>query len=426
MKMDSRVQELADLAKEKFGLGNYYLARHHFYRSVHYINDTVYTVSMEWFPNHVTEPQDDESNPEGAAGIEINIQTHRVERAIFVRGQTYAKDGVLFATLDRASIIEWVERETGLKYGEQFDIQKESEGELQFRGCFNGVALSPGGSIDVKYNHDGMLTSFFIDGHFPTKEMVKEEKFSLTLEQIEHLTKKQLQFIEAPLYKQKRFVSFYGIEEIYVKNDGMSTISFDIMVDKKSLITIERIIEWHEASHNTPFTKKEISLMENLTAEQAFSCEPSPDSFPITFEEKEQCVMAVEEFLRQEFPNDSGQWTLKALHRSRGYILATLRANNQDHRVFQRKMQVWIDATSLQVLNYMDNLSMLEILQQFQIPDKTMITKEQAYDKLKPFFELKPTYVLDVEQQLYVLCGKLDCHYGVDAVSGKVALLNDF
>ncbi len=34
-------------------------------------------------------------------------------------------------------------------------------------------------------------------------------------------------------------------------------------------------------------------------------------------------------------------------------------------------------------------------------------------------------YVFDVEQKEYVLCGKLDCQYGVNAATGKVVALSD-
>ena len=122
----------------------------------------------------------------------------------------------------------------------------------------------------------------------------------------------------------------------------------------------------------------------------AFSCEPSPDSFPISKIEQEKCVIAVNDLLRQEYPKDSGNWILKTLHRDKGYIHAILRANKQDNRVFQRKLVIMIDAKSLQVVNYMDNKPMLEVFDQFQAPEKVTITKEEAYEKLKELFELKP------------------------------------
>ena len=95
--MDGRIQELIDFTKEKFGLENYYLERHSLYRNVNIFNETVYTLCMEWFPNHVTEQEEDGSNPDGTAVIEMNVNTRKFESAIFVMGKTYAKDGVTFA-----------------------------------------------------------------------------------------------------------------------------------------------------------------------------------------------------------------------------------------------------------------------------------------------------------------------------------------
>lgn len=141
---------------------------------------------MEWFPKHATEPTDDDSNPEGAAVIEINVATRKFESVIFVMGKTFAKDRVMFADLDTKTIIKWIECETGLTYRKQFQLHKESEGELHFKECYEGVAVSPSGFIDVKFNQEGKLTSFSVHGQFPSKEMVKEETYTLTLEAVEH------------------------------------------------------------------------------------------------------------------------------------------------------------------------------------------------------------------------------------------------
>ena len=122
-----------------------------------------------------------------------------------------------------------------------------------------------------------------------------------------------------------------------------------------------------------------------------------------------------QEFLRQEYPDESGNWVLKELYRDKGYIHATLKANKQDYRVFQRKIKIIIDAKTLQAVNYMDNEPMLEIYDQFKALGKVTIPKEEAYEKLKELFE-KPYYVYDVKQKQYVLCGKLDCQYGVKCI----------
>ena len=56
--MDIRIKELVELTRKKFGLSNYYLQEHQFYRSVNEFNETVYTLSMEWFPDHTVQEED--------------------------------------------------------------------------------------------------------------------------------------------------------------------------------------------------------------------------------------------------------------------------------------------------------------------------------------------------------------------------------
>ena len=275
---------------------------------------------MEWFPNHVTVQEDDGSNPEGTAIIEINVATRKFESAIFVMGKTYAKDGVTFANLDTKTIIKWIEHETGLTYGKQFQLHKEEEGELHFTECIDGVAVSPSGSIEVKFNQEGKLTLFSVHGQFPSKEMVKEETYTLSLEAVEQLAKEQLKLVEFPSYEQKKLFPVYAVEEIYVTNDGTSTIPFEIIADVKSYLKIDQTIYWDEPI-NEPFERKEINWIEDVTAEQAFSCEPSPVSFPITKVEQEKCVMAVKDFLRQEYPNDTGKWMLKTFIVTKGIFM---------------------------------------------------------------------------------------------------------
>ena len=162
---------------------------------------------MEWFPNHVTEQEDDGSNPEGTACIEINVKTRKFESAIFVMGKSYAEDGIMFANRNTEDIIKWVEDETGLTYGKQFQLYKEEEGEVHFQECIDGVAVSPSGSIEVKFDREGKLTLFSVNGQFPSKEMVKEETYTLSFEKVEHLAEQQLKLIEFPSFEQKKILS---------------------------------------------------------------------------------------------------------------------------------------------------------------------------------------------------------------------------
>ncbi|WBX79450.1 hypothetical protein PD280_17325 [Virgibacillus salarius] len=423
--MNSKIKELIDITKTKFGLDNYYLKRHGLNRYVNIFNETVYTLSMEWFPDHVQEPEDD-SNPEGTAVIEVNVYSHKFVSAIFVMDKTYANNGISFAGLHTNDIIKWMEQETGLTYGRQLKLHKEEEGRLLFKEVIDGVSVSPAGSVEIEFDAEGKLTFFAVHGQFPSKEIIKEETYTLSFDKIEHLAMEQLKLIEFPSHEQKRLIPTYGVEEVYITNDQMTAIPFEFIVDVRSYINIDRTIFLDKnKTIKKPFKRQEISWTEEVTAEQAFSSEPSPDSCPITKKEQEKCLLAVKDFLLQKYPNGSGSWILKMLYRDRGYIHAILRAKKQVNYVFQRKLIVIIDANSFRSINYVDNKPMLDIFDQFQASDEATIDKEEAYKKLKELYELKPYYVYDFEEKQYVLCGKLDCQYGVNASSGKVIALND-
>ncbi|WP_449536511.1 hypothetical protein [Ferdinandcohnia sp. Marseille-Q9671] len=422
--MDPRIQDLINHTKTKFGLHDYYLGRHSLSRNVNIFNETNYTLSMEWFPKNTTEVVDEDSNPDGTAVIEVNVHTGKYDSAIFVMGETFARDGITFEDPDTDTIIKWVEQETGLIYGKQFQVHTESEGELRFKECIEGVAVSPSGLIEVKWNQEGQLTSFSVYGHFPTEEIVRIETYTLIFEQIENLAKEQVKLLEFPSFEKEKLYPVYEVEELYVSNDGTSTIPFEVIVDHNGYLKINKTIIWDEPIKKS-FERKEISWVEEVTAEQAYSIEPSPVSFPISKEEEEKCIAAVEELVRQEYPSDSGNWMLKTLHREKGYIHAILRANQQDNRVFQRKLMIMIDGETLKAVNYMDNKLMLEMFDRFKEPDQVAFTKEEAYEKLKDLFELKPYYVYDFGKKQYVLCGKIDCQYGVNAANGEVVNLDD-
>nr|WP_309100526.1 hypothetical protein [Fredinandcohnia onubensis] len=420
--MDKRNQELVDFTREKFGLWDYYLETYSFHRSVNIFNETVYTMSMEWFPNHCVGQEYEDENPNGTAVITIDVNSRSFESVIFVMGQTFATNGVNFS--DKNDIIKWIEQETGLTFEQQFQLHKEEEGELQFKECMNGVAVSPSGMIEVNFNQDGRLTLFTAHGHFPAKERVKIEPYTLTFEKIEDIAKEQVKLIEFPLMEQQRLVTAYAVEEIYVRNDQTATIPFEVIVDVRGYSKIDEALYWDEPL-NSLFERKEITWHEEVSAEQAFSGEPSPDTLPITETEQEKCVTEVRDFLRRVYPSDSGVWILKSIHRESGYIHAIVRANKQDKRVFQRKINVMIDSESLQAVNYMDNLMMLEMLDEFEEPEKVKISKEEAYEKIKGKFELEPYYVYDFDQNQYVLCGKLDCQFAVHASTGEVLPLDE-
>ncbi|MBH0166762.1 hypothetical protein IHV12_17715 [Fictibacillus sp. 7GRE50] len=421
--MDSRIQTFVDQAKTTFGLGNYYLHHHSLWRNVNHFNETSYTLCLEWFPNG-TESDEDGSNPEGTAIIEYNVNTGKLETAIFVMGETYAQDGITFNS-GTEEVIKWIEQETGLTYNEQFQIHKQTENEIEFRSFIDNTPISPSGMIEVKWNDKRQLIFFSVHGDFPTGDTVKRESYTLSLEKAKHIAKKQVKRLEYPSFEQKKLFAVYAFEEIYIKNDDQSTKPFEMLQDGGTSKKVNHILQWEEPISKAFFEREEIDLQEEITPVEAFACTPSPTTRPITEEEEKSCVQAVERLLRQEYPEDSGKWRVTNLHRDKKYLIATLRTDQHETRVFERKLSILLDPNSIDVVNYIDNQFMLEMYHSFEESGDVTVTQEEAYEKLKGLFELKPFYVYDDEEKQYVLCGKLDCHHGVNAETGEVVLLND-
>ncbi|MGE1144798.1 hypothetical protein [Bacillus pumilus] len=423
--MNANIQQLIDQTKAKFGLDLYDLKRHSFYRYVNMFNETIYTLNMEWFPSH--EPEDDDVNPDGTAVIEVNLNTGQIESVIFVMDKTYAQHGVTFKRPYPAHVIQWIEQETGLIYGEHFYMHQKEKGELSFEEAIDGVKVTPSGRIEVKWDEHGQLMYFTHHGPFLAKTLLKAEKYALSLDKLENLAEQQVQLFQWPSFEHNRIRSIYALEEIYVKNDGTGTIPFEIGREETHCIHVNKVIEWNEPLNNT-FEKKEIDIHENISAEQAFSLEPSPDSFPISKEEQAECIKAVRTFLAQKYPKDSGKWVLKTLHRDHGYIHAVLKTNGQEGSGFMDKIKVFIDASSFEAVHYIDKKEMFQvcgILSPSQAASEISVTQKEAFEKLRERLELTPIYVYDEAQKQYVLCGKLDCHEGVDAESGEVFSLKE-
>lgn len=421
--MDKRIKDLVEFTKGKFGLNQYYLHSWDIQRSITLLNETVYTLSMEWFPNHIQDWDDETSNPDGTACIEIDIHSRKTQRIIFVGGISYV-DCLRFDLNRKDEIIKWIETETDLNNGRQFEFWKEEERELYFKGCIDGISVSPSGYIHFNLDEDGKLLLFSIYGSFPSEHLVKQEIYILALEQIEELAMEQLKLVEFPDLEQKKLVPAFAIEEIYIKNDSSSTLPFVFLTDETSRLQLDQVIEWN-LQIPEPFHRKLIELSESITPEQAFRCEPHPDLQPITEDEMKKCIVAIQKFFSQEYADDSGEWVLKSLHRDKGYIHAALKAKKQRERVFKRKMMIFIDPKTYEVLNYMDNKLLFEMYMDIKETEEITVSKEEAFAELKDLLELKPYYVYDCEQSCFVLCGKLDCHYAVKAKNGEVVGLSE-
>ncbi|MFL6557461.1 MAG: hypothetical protein ACJ8MO_15260, partial [Bacillus sp. (in: firmicutes)] len=411
---------LIDFTRDKWGLENYYLHTHNFYCKLNTMNETVYTLSMEWFPSHITDQEDEDCNPDGTAAIDLNVNKRQFESVIFVGGKTFANRNVI-RSLEVNDIIKFIEDETGLTYGNHFQLQKEEEKEFYFQNSINGVAVSPYGTIEIQFDQEGKMTYFSIIGPFPSNDKIKTEDFSLKYEDVEQVGRGQLELITFPSDKQKKFIQIYCIEEIYITNNQSKTIPFN---QERLMFNIDERIHW-ESSKKKSFKRKQMNLIENVTADQVFACEAHPDLIPITDSEKKKCIFAIKDFLCRVYPDDSGKWIVKTLHREESFIIAKLKVSNHDSLMFQRKLRLFIDSKTYKVLNYMDNKPFLEMYEDFQKEEDIVIPIDKAYELLKPMIYLKPVYVYDFEQNKYILCGKIDSDFGINGSNGEIVNLYD-
>src|SRR5699024_60244 len=136
---------------------------------------------------------------------------------------------------------------------------------LLFKEVIEGIDVSPSGSVEIKFDEKGKLTLFVVHGQFPSKEIIKEETYTLSFNKVEHLVKEQLKLIEFPSHEQNRLIPVYGVEEIFITNDQMKTVPFEFIVDVKSYININKII-YLDATIKNPFERQKISWTEEITA----------------------------------------------------------------------------------------------------------------------------------------------------------------
>lgn len=403
-------------------MSNYYLYSYSFYRNVNIFKETIYSLTMEWFPKQYTDRDEDDWNPPGTAVIDYELDSGQYTSVIFVRGITYAQ-GTVFKDFSEQEVVEWLENETGLRHEKQFQMKKAEERSFYFEECINGIPLSPSGGMEIRCDKGGKLTYFAINGHWPSLDLVKEESYTLTLNEAGTLAKEQLKRLNFPSHERKKLIPLYALEEVYITNDGSATIPFSVLVNERFYTQVNKQLDWEKELPNS-FNGEQIQFVDEVTEEEALSNEPSIDSLPITKENVDKSTAAVEYFLRQVYPNDSGKWVFLTLHREHGCLVATLRATAQDELVFQRKLAVFINESSYQVINYMDNAFFLEMVADFEVEGEVVIQKDEAYEKLKSSLELTPVYVY-TDQNQYRLCGKLDCQYSVLAANGEKIVLNE-
>ncbi|HJF32019.1 MAG TPA: hypothetical protein K8V56_09610 [Sporosarcina psychrophila] len=419
--MDERLQRIADEAQVKFGLDAYRLERYSIYKERDSTGIAVYNFNMEWFPKELNEPIDEDYNPVGTAIVEYAIQKQHFSSVSFVQGETFStKTHFPNQTVDE--VAAWLEEETRLIYEQDFKLTEANASGFQFKSDVDGIHISPSCMIEVEFDDTGKLTSYHSYGTIPSQELVEKSKFTLTLEEIEPIVKKQLQLVKFPSETEKRFVPVYAMEEVYVTVEGARIIPF--MEHERSEVRVDEVIVWDKPL-NEQINREEITVVSEVSIEEAFGKNDASEKLTLSAKQIEGSKKNTRDVLRAEYPDESGKWKLFKLQRQENFIEAHCQLNEDDPTFFNRKVVVFMHPETMKVLNFLDNGAMFEIFDAFAPAAKAAVTHEEAFEKMIPYITLDPTYVYDEIMGKYILCGLLDAAECVDAVTGEIVDLGD-
>ncbi|WP_156321155.1 hypothetical protein [Bacillus sp. JCM 19041] len=418
--MDNRIQNLITYSQNKWGLGNYQLHHYTINQELTRLNETIYTLCTEWFPPGIETVDEDGSNPEGTAMIEVEIHSRMFRSAIFVGGITHADGMCVKGGL--SAVTKWVEEETGLTAGSHFMLLKEQAGSYSFRSCIDGVKTSPSGFIDCEFDQQNRLTSFSKHGPFPEMDKRKKEAFTLTVDRIEAHVNKQIQLYQMPNIEEEKMVAAYLMEELYIRNDDRKTYPYSL-VDRPE-VWINEVLYWDEAT-KIDVKRTELQLSREVTEEVALANVSSADAAPLLAEDVRQSIDAVKQLLSTKYSDQSGEFVLTSLFRDLGHIQAIVRPKKRNPMILQPKLIVMIDPVHFEVENYLDTSAMLSMYDSFARTEAVEIPREIAIELLREEIEFSPVYVYDDQERQFVLCGQLDCQKAVLASCGDVVQLND-
>jgi hypothetical protein len=422
--MDERIKHWVDLTREKLGLYRYFLHTTFIHSCINVFSETEYYLHMAWFPDDYRESNEEEINPPGTATVELNLLTGRFKSIIFVEGK---RETLLrFPPEDLSSLIQWIEQETGLAYETQFRFVKQEEQRSIFRSCYKGVPVTPFGEIEVSLDDQGYLFFYSIIGIFPAIDAVEEEPCTRTFDQsLIKLVENEMKLHQFPSSKQQKWISVYTLQPVYIRNKDQSILSLPADQSGGASVFMDQRMEW-DTPEQEPFIPKREANPRNfeVTIEDVLACTPHRDIQPIIDREKEQAVAGVLSFMRKVFPYDSGLWKFYLLHRAHGKLIAVLK-QVQDDGILQRKISVILDPNRFEAVNYVDNQFFLKMFGNKASTNRMNVSKEEALEEILLKTQLTPVYVYLPEMKKYLLCGKLDCQYGVMADSGEVVYLSD-
>ncbi|QTD39924.1 hypothetical protein [Sporosarcina sp. Te-1] len=419
--MDIRIQAIADRAQTEFGLENYRLGRHAIFQKQDALGEPYYQLSMEWFPFTAGEIEEDE-NPDGTAVIDYHIQEERFETVIFVMEQSESTCRP-FMNKTVEEMASFVERQTRYQFGRDFFVREFYGSGVSFHSEVDGIRLSPNFQAEVNCDEQGRLISFTTYGKAPDPHAIMQQEFHMTLEEIEPLVQEHVKLFEFPSETRGKFVSAYTVDEVFIAVDGSTCLPF--FTDERMAVPVGELLEWTEPLHGS-INRNPLGPSQAVDVEEAFQ-ERTTEAFCLSAEQVEQCKLAVLTALRMEYPEESGKWRLKMLQPEQRYISAFCQAaESTASDILRPKLVFFIDKSTMNVMNLMDNRLMLQdMFNSFQPAEPAKIDKGTAFEALVPYITMEPVYVYDFRNKTYVLCGLIDTDVAVDAVSGEIVTLED-
>ena len=431
MNLDARLRRVAEWSRETVGLEAYGLHEVHLYMERR-LGVRCPVFSMEWVPVGVQAGREEGVLPEGTAVVEVELQSGRLIRLMFVGGRTFA-DKLRFNKEDVQGIIGWLEQTTGLNFERQVRLAERKDARLVFQTHCDGIPLFPAGRIEVELDEQGRLALFSVDGEFPDVSRIDREQFDPAFDQdMEKTAFDQLKLMTIPVMERKKWVRVYALEEIFVSTDRRTILPYS--TDERAAVPVELKMVWQESPQDPqrnpsrkPFERRPLSPRKtDLTVDEALALAADPAAYSLSEQEIAAVVEKVRTFLSREFPAENGRWMLTSISRDETYVVAKLEPVRKEDRFPERKMKVFLDAERFEVINYLDGDSMFrELFASFAGPEPAAVSKVEAFERLKGRITLTPTYVYDFVRHRYMLCGKLDCEYGVLASSGDVVALRE-
>lgn len=417
--MHALTKQLTEYMLEKYQLTDYVLYESSYAR--HKLNDqTVYSFETFWIPRgaSVIEEEDGTMLPEGTVQITIDPVTKRTT-TLSLHGPN-SIHSVPDDFRDPTTRMAWIESETDMIYGTHFMLEEENDTFFSYVSCHEGIRLSPGCFIHLTLTENGQLDELFLYGPHPSDHHVKQEPFALTLEDIDSLAKQQIKRFS---YTKPGHQYAHTVVETFMTQEG--SILVPSKLDFTSSIEVNDVLSWtglpSKMHERYPYQSGE-----TVTANDVITQTEHPDFRPISQETVNACHTVIKDIIQNEYPADSGQWTIRHIYRQHPYLTVTLsRAHPTSYVDQQRRVTILLDEKTLDWISLTDDQELHTVFASVTPPELEDDQQDIMFNALHPYLLLTPRYVFDISKGQYVLCGLLDSNHAYLPATNEVVLLRN-